>query len=274
MSTLVPPIIALVEDAHLREPLQQFADQRNCEIIWSLKIEGVIRQITKLRPAVMLVDLRHKPDEWQAIVKAIRMNPATRRLGVIGFAAGLNDQHRNLAEDLVFDDVFDAQDSPTGKFLTTIAERIQSVERRSDDELQAALLTPCQHSMPLLVYKGIQEFNAGRYYEAHEEFELAWVKEVEIVRNLYQGILQVGVAYYQIQRGSYWGAIKMFLRAFQWLEAMPSTCHGIDIASLRSDARHVWHTLEALGPDAIEHFDQTLFKPIHFDQTFVPQENS
>jgi hypothetical protein len=64
----------------------------------------------------------------------------------------------------------------------------------------------------------------------------------------------------------------MFLRGFQWLEAMPDTCHGIDVAKLRQDAKRAWQALETLGPDRIEEFDQSMFQPIHYDESFVVGE--
>ncbi|MCI0711435.1 MAG: DUF309 domain-containing protein [Chloroflexi bacterium] len=266
------PLLALVQDESLRKPIQKLAEDLNTDVIWSLDLKGVISEVARLRPAVLLVDLKHQPQQWHDIVRALKSNPATRRLAILGFAISLTDDLREKANAVIFDEVFEAQDSPDGVLLTTLTSRVESFARRSDIEIQRALQSPCQQPMPQLVLKGIQEFNRGNYYEAHEELEHAWMDEPQIVRNLYQGILQVGVAYYQIQRSNYWGAVKMFLRGFQWLEAMPDTCHGINIVKLRQDAKHVWQTLETLGPDRIDEFDQSMFHPISYDENVVTGE--
>ena len=69
-----------------------------------------------------------------------------------------------------------------------------------DDTLSAAART------------GLLEFNRGAYFEQHEFLETAWRAEARPVRALYQGILQIGLAFLQIQRGNWPGAIKMFRR--------------------------------------------------------------
>lgn len=268
------PIIALVGDDELRAPIRELADELDTDVIWSLDVAGVVSRVVELRPAVLLVDLRHDADRWPDIVRALKSNPATRRLAVIGFAKGLDDELRAAAEAVIFDEVFEAADDPRGGLLTSLPTRVKAYARQADDDLRAALEAPCQQPMPQLVYQALQEFNNGHYYEAHEDLEHAWMDEEHEVRNLYQGILQAGVAYYQIRRGNYWGAVKMFLRAFQWLSAMPDECHGIDVAKLRRDARQVWRELESLGPDNIEAFDSSLFQPVRYDPAYEPPQTN
>jgi predicted metal-dependent hydrolase len=266
------PIIALVEDEDLRRPIQELAANLHCDVIWSLDVKGVVSRVANLRPAVILIELSHEPHHWHDIVRALKSNPATRRIAILGFSVNLTSELREKATSVIFDDVFAAKDSPDDVLLSTLESRVKSYARRTDADIQQALKQTCLEPMPRLVYQGIQEFNRGNYYEAHEDLEHAWMDETHVVRNLYQGILQVGVAYYQIQRSNYWGAIKMFLRGFQWLEAMPNVCHGVDVAKLRQDARHAWQALETLGPGRIDEFDQSLFQPINFDETFVVEE--
>jgi hypothetical protein len=43
---------------------------------------------------------------------------------------------------------------------------------------------------------------------------------------------------------------------------LPDRCRGIDIAQLRADARLVENTLAVLGPDQIQKFDRSLFRPV------------
>ena len=73
------------------------------------------------------------------------------------------------------------------------------------------------------------------------------------VRQLYQGVLQVGIAYYQITRGNGRGALKMLLRSIQWLAPLPDVCQGINVAQLRADAAAVRAELERVGEDGIDH---------------------
>ena len=81
-------------------------------------------------------------------------------------------------------------------------------------------------------------------------------------RDLYRGILQVGIAYYQIERGNYRGALKMLLRVRQWLDPLPAICRQVNIARLREDVERVQQALEKLGPEEFSAIDRALFRPI------------
>ncbi|MEI7467606.1 MAG: DUF309 domain-containing protein, partial [Chloroflexota bacterium] len=93
----------------------------------------------------------------------------------------------------------------------------------------------------------------------------AWRAEPGPVRQLYQGILQIGVAYYQIQRQNYVGARKMFMRAWQYLNVLPAVCQGVDVAQLRRDAQTAQAMLENLGPERIGEFDTHLLQPLSYE---------
>lgn len=132
------------------------------------------------------------------------------------------------------------------------------------------ILCACQGQLHPEALHGLRLFNAGAYFEAHEALENAWRDEPGPIRDLYRGILQVGVAYYHIQRGNYAGARKMFLRCRQWLDAFPADCRGIDLNRFRLDYTAVERLLLRLGPGGISHIDRSQFKPISF--SVIPQD--
>ncbi len=84
------------------------------------------------------------------------------------------------------------------------------------------------------------------------------------IGDVYRSILQVGVAYYQIQRGNYRGALKIFLRAVQWLDPRPDSCQSIHLAQFKQDVAAARAELDRLGEAGIAQFDPALFKPILF----------
>lgn len=105
-------------------------------------------------------------------------------------------------------------------------------------------------------------FNRGAFYEAHEPLEEAWMETPSPERDLYQGILQIGLAYYQITRGNYRGALKMFQRGQRNLANLGHVLLGIDISTLQDDARAVEQALRRLGPEMIESFNWELIRPV------------
>ena len=97
------------------------------------------------------------------------------------------------------------------------------------DVTQEEISCACEGDLPRMASYGLELFNRGEYFEAHEELEMAWRDETGPVRELYRGILQIAVAYLHIQRGNYRGAVKMFFRSRTWLDPFPDTCRGIDL---------------------------------------------
>jgi predicted metal-dependent hydrolase len=116
--------------------------------------------------------------------------------------------------------------------------------------------------LPAIAREGIEAFNRGEYFEQHELLEAAWRAEAGPVRELYQGVLQVGVAYLQIERHNYLGARKIFARALRHLAVLPDVCQGIDVARLRTDARAAQAELERLGATRIAEFERKWMKPV------------
>jgi len=110
--------------------------------------------------------------------------------------------------------------------------------------------------------KGIDLFNLGEFYKAHDPLELAWMDTSSPERDLYQGILQIGLAYFQISQGNYRGAIKMFIRGQRNLEPLGKTMQGVNLTKLRADAKIVEETIRHLGPNHLHELDNGLIKPV------------
>jgi uncharacterized protein len=113
---------------------------------------------------------------------------------------------------------------------------------------------------------GLRLFNAGEYFEAHEALEDAWNAESGQVRELYRGVLQIAVVYLHVTRRNYNGAVKVYLRSQRWLKDWPDICRGIDVGKLRRDAEAVINEVKRLGTEKISEFDNSLLKPVKWDE--------
>jgi predicted metal-dependent hydrolase len=153
------------------------------------------------------------------------------------------------------------------RLVTGLPELVQQYARVFD---YAALQADCTGRPSELALKGMTLFNERQYFEAHEELELAWKEETGAIRELYRAILQVAVAYLQINRRNYRGALKMFLRMRQWLDPLPEKCLGVDVARLRSDALAARERLEELGPERMTEFDVNALPPLAFELSEAP----
>ena len=88
------------------------------------------------------------------------------------------------------------------------------------------------------------------------------------MREMYQGILQVGVAFLQIERDNWRGALKLFRRGLPRLRALPTECQGVDVASFRSVAETIHAEVTALGPERLHEFDRSRFPTIRFENPY------
>jgi predicted metal-dependent hydrolase len=92
-----------------------------------------------------------------------------------------------------------------------------------------------------LFLRGIEEFNAGSYFEAHDLWEELWVDTRGEARLFYQGLIQTAVGFYHLLRQNYRGASSQLGKALNKLETYPASYQGIDTAKLCADLA-IWIT--------------------------------
>jgi hypothetical protein len=114
--------------------------------------------------------------------------------------------------------------------------------------------TWCREQPPLQLLTGVEQFNRGEYFEQHETLELLWRAETRLVRRLYQGILQIGVAFYHLQRRNYHGVVYMLIRGSGYLRPFAPACQRIDVTSLIELATSTLRIVEQLGPARLDEF--------------------
>jgi uncharacterized protein len=125
-------------------------------------------------------------------------------------------------------------------------------------------MSVCSESLPPAARHGLELFNRGEYFEAHEALEEVWRAEKGEMRTLYQGILQAAVTYLHISHNNYLGATKLYARCQKLLDPWPDTCQGVDVAGLRRDLATVMETVTRLGPERLGQFDRALFKSVKY----------
>ena len=77
---------------------------------------------------------------------------------------------------------------------------------------------------------GLSLIRAGRFFEAHEELELAWRAAPADERDFYQGLVHVAVAWYQAGRGNAVGAGRQLDKAARRLAPFAPEHRGVDVA--------------------------------------------
>ena len=116
----------------------------------------------------------------------------------------------------------------------------------------------CSEPPPLLLLEGIAQFNRGEFFEQHETLETLWHAEPRPIRRLYQGILQIGVAFYHLRRRNYHGTIYMLTRGSMYLKQFAPVCQTVDVRGLLDSAARAHRLVEELGPARLVEFDWRL----------------
>lgn len=102
-----------------------------------------------------------------------------------------------------------------------------------------------------LVWEGIERFNAGRFYDAHESWEEVWRSTTPEPRDLFQGLVQIAAGmHHALDRGKPEPARRVLGKGRQRLEPLAPMCCGIDLAPLLSAVRAWEEWLEHGGGPA------------------------
>jgi predicted metal-dependent hydrolase len=84
---------------------------------------------------------------------------------------------------------------------------------------------------------GIEHFNAGRYFPAHEAWETAW-KQVRDTADaeFFKGLSQLGAGYTHLLRGNRHGAFTLLRRAAGRISRYPGGHFGVDTGAVSTRA--------------------------------------
>src|SRR5213083_246717 len=116
----------------------------------------------------------------------------------------------------------------------------------------------CEEPPPQQLLEGIAQFNRGEFFEQHETLELLWRAERREIRYLYQGILQIGVAFHHLRRLNHHGTVYMLTRGRRYLAPFAPRCQHVDVRQLLGDAAAALQEVERLGPARLAEFDWRL----------------
>lgn len=121
----------------------------------------------------------------------------------------------------------------------------------------------CDDPPPPALLEAIAQFNRGEFFEQHETLELLWRAERRDIRFLYQGILQIGVAFHHLRKLNHHGTVYMLTRGPRYLAPFAPRCQGVDVQRLLDDAAAALREVERLGPTRLDEFDWRLAVRVH-----------
>ncbi len=93
--------------------------------------------------------------------------------------------------------------------------------------------------------RGMEQFNAREFWEAHESWELVWLPAAEPDKTFLQGIIQVSAGFHHYTENNRAGARSLLRRGLDKIERSPGDYRGLQLEELRVVARAWLAALDA-----------------------------
>ena len=237
----IPTVVTLETDRSLADQIEGAVRAAGARSI--IVAEGAsLRRALEDWPDLLVVDLAA---EWQEPVRRAKSLPHTKSIPIIAFGSHEDPGALRAAREIGCEYV--RTRSHFTDELPDLLERVFHPPARWIEGWDAA--------PPPLLCRGVAQFNRRDYWECHETLEVLWRSEPRPVRDLYQGVLQVGVAFHHLLNRNHPGALKLLRRGLPRLRDLPEVCQGLHVAELHQDARAVHDHVVALGPDHVAELD-------------------
>src|SRR5262249_35776819 len=111
---------------------------------------------------------------------------------------------------------------------------------------------------------GIELFNRGEFYEAHEAWEAGWIDEPSDDRLLLQGLIQVAAGFYKLQCASPAGTVKLLDARLAKLRPFVGHSRGVDVEPLLLEVERWRARAEELVAQKRANFDPSQFPKIRY----------
>lgn len=98
------------------------------------------------------------------------------------------------------------------------------------------------------VLRGIELFNQGKFWHAHEAWEELWLVAEPGMRRFLQGLIQLAAAWHHVGRGNLRGAERLLAAGLDKLAPYGAGHFGVERAACEEEARILLATLEAGAP--------------------------
>lgn len=232
MSTRPPAVVLFVDDIFFSARLADAVTGSGGRPVIAEQKEAFLQAMDSTLPVLALLDL-HAASDWEAGIRNCRLRPHTRAIPIYGFG-----RHTDVA-------VLARARSAGADHAWARSRLMQELPALLATHIHPPRLMPegGEGPLPPLVQAGIALFNQREFHAQHEAFEDAWRQETRPVRDLYQGLLQVGLAFLQIEARNQAGAIKMFGRGIPRLRPLPAVVQGVCVGRLVEASLDVFDSL-------------------------------
>jgi predicted metal-dependent hydrolase/CheY-like chemotaxis protein len=246
----VPGLVLVLEDDLLFSPRIEMGLQASGYRARFVTQISELNEALKAAPVLILANIGARGLPWPKMVELAQARRLPPHAPVVGYGPHTDLELRQKALDAGCDAVV-----ARSAVANNMASLLQRHAWKPD-------LSACDRPLPAGVMQGIEQFNQRQFYQCHDSVELVWVDEPGDVRLMYQGLLQISVAFYHVQQGNWRGMVKMLARGKGKLLPFLPVCQGVDVGRLLADAEQCESVLKKLGPERMAELDPDLFPVI------------
>ena len=257
LTTYRPAVVSLATDAQVTVAIRDAVQACGGRAVVVVRVDEFVNAVDRWFPVLALLDMEAASSaEWTVAVRRCKVRPQTRGVPIYGYARTLDEALSQDARDAGVDVALATADLLAEP--PSVVNKHINPPTRYPDGWDDALTAKARAGLIL--------FNEGDYFEQHELLEEAWLAEERPIREMYQGILQIGVAFLQIERNNWAGTLKMFRRGLPKLRGLPDVCQGVQVGALQRRAEQIHWDVTQLGSARLAEFDQTQLPQIGFDE--------
>ncbi len=256
-----PKVVVLEPDLFFAPRLVDVIQAQGGEPVLVETPEAFVEAVDRTFPYLALVDLS-TPGDWERAIRRCKLRPHTRQTPIVAFGSHVDTATLARARAAGADHVW-----ARSRFMAELPDLVRRALHPEPGQIP-----DCDRPPSRAAVAGLLAFNQGRYFEQHEYLELAWNQERGPVRELYQGILQIGVAFHHMLEGNWRGALKLFRRGLPKLRRFPDVCQGIQVGKLRAEAEAIHAALSEGGPPALAEWPPERLPKIEFENPYGVEE--
>jgi predicted metal-dependent hydrolase len=101
------------------------------------------------------------------------------------------------------------------------------------------------HDKDRLFRKGLEAFNSGHFYDAHEHWEEVWLETPNPERMFLQGLIQIAAAFHHYSRENRLGTQNLLQAGLAKIEPFPHVHRQLEVEPLRVAVRRWLAALDA-----------------------------
>ena len=102
-----------------------------------------------------------------------------------------------------------------------------------------------------LFRRGLEAFNSGRFFDAHEHWEEVWLETLDPEKMFLQGLIQVAAAFHHYTRENRQGTRNLLQAGLAKIDRFPHVHRGLALEALRIAVRQWVEALDG-GEDPAE----------------------